>query len=95
MSPEQAIADPNIDHRADIYALGIVAYQMLAGRPPFVGMSAQRTLAAQIQNKPAPLSDFRGEMPPGLEAIIMKCLAKHPADRWQTADEPTPYSSHM
>lgn len=87
MAPEQSIADPMIDHRADIYALGIVAYELLTGRSPFGGMAPQQTLAAQIHNKPAPLSDFRKEIPPGLEAVVMRCLAKNPADRWQTADE--------
>jgi serine/threonine protein kinase len=87
MAPEQATADPKIDHRADIYALGVVAYEILAGRSPFAGMGPQQTLAAQIHNKPAPLSDFRKEIPPGLSAIIVRCLAKHPADRFQTADE--------
>ena len=87
MAPEQSIADPMIDHRADIYALGIVAYELLTGRSPFGGMAPQQTLAAQIHNKPAPISDFRKEVPPGLEAVVMRCLAKNPADRWQTADE--------
>ena len=87
MAPEQAIADPAVDHRADIYALGVVAYELLSGKSPFGGMAPQQTLAAQIHNRPAPLSDLRKELPPGLEAVIMRCLAKNPADRWQTADE--------
>ncbi len=87
MSPEQAIADPSIDHRADIYALGVVAYELLTGRAPFAGMAPQQTLAAQIHNKPPPLSDFRKEIPPGLEAVVLRCLAKNPADRWQSADD--------
>ncbi len=87
MAPEQAIADPAVDHRADIYALGVVAYELLSGKSPFGGMAPQQTLAAQLHNKPAPLSDLRKELPPGLEAVVMKCLAKTPADRWQTADE--------
>ena len=87
MAPEQAIADPDVDRRADIYALGIVGYEMLSGRSPFGGMTPQQTLAAQISSRPAPLGDLRSELPPGLSAIIMRCLAKNPADRWQSADD--------
>ena len=87
MAPEQAIADPKIDHRADIYALGIVAYELLTGRTPFIGMTPQQTLSAQLNAKPALITDYRSQVPPGLAGIIMRCLAKNPADRWQSADE--------
>ena len=87
MPPEQAVADPHIDHRADIYALGIVGYELLTGRSPFAGMAPPQTLAAQLHNKPDPLSSFGREIAPGLAAIVMRCLAKNPADRWQSADE--------
>jgi serine/threonine-protein kinase len=87
MSPEQAVADPHLDHRADIYALGIVGYELLTGRSPFAGMNPPQTLAAQLHTKPAPLTAFGREIPPGLAAIVMRCLAKNPADRWQSADE--------
>ena len=87
MSPEQAIADPNVDHRADIYALGVVAYELLTGRTPFAGLTPQQTLSAQINTKPAPLLEYRSQVPAGLAAIVMRCLAKNPADRWQSADE--------
>jgi serine/threonine-protein kinase len=87
MPPEQAVADPHLDHRADIYALGIVGYELLTGRSPFAGMAPPQTLAAQLHNKPAPLTDSGREIAPGLAAIIMRCLAKNPADRWQSADE--------
>jgi serine/threonine-protein kinase len=87
MAPEQAIADPGVDHRADIYALGVVGYEMLAGRTPFSGLTPQQTLSAQISSRPAPLGDLRSELPPGLAAIIMRCLAKNPADRWQSAED--------
>ena len=56
MAPEQAIADPAVDHRADIYALGLVAYELLTGKSPFGGMAPQQTLAAQLHNKPAPIT---------------------------------------
>jgi Tol biopolymer transport system component len=87
MPPEQAVADPHLDHRADIYALGIVGYELLTGRSPFAGMGPPQTLAAQLHSKPAPLSSFGREVAPGLTAIVMRCLAKNPADRWQSADE--------
>ena len=87
MAPEQALADPNVDARADLYALGVVAYEMLAGRTPFPGLSPQQTLGAQVSRKPPDITEFRPEIPPGLAAIIMRCLAKNPADRWQSADE--------
>src|SRR4051812_13161056 len=87
MAPEQAAADPNTDHRADIYALGVLGYEMLAGRPPFTGPSAQAIIAAQMTQTPAPLSLARASVPAALSAAIMRCLEKRPADRWQSADE--------
>jgi tetratricopeptide (TPR) repeat protein/tRNA A-37 threonylcarbamoyl transferase component Bud32/TolB-like protein len=87
MAPEQAAADPNVDHRADIYALGIVAYELIAGRPPFTGMSAQEILAAHVTQAPQPLIARRPACPPALSAVIMKCLEKRPSDRWQSAEE--------
>jgi serine/threonine-protein kinase len=87
MAPEQAVADPNVDQRADIYAAGAVAYEMLAGRPPFAGGSAQQVLAAQVTEAPQPLSKHRPGLSPALESAIMRCLEKRPADRWQRAGE--------
>ena len=87
MSPEQAAADPHVDHRADIYALGAMGYELLAGRPPFTGGSPQQVLMAQVTQQPEPLGAHRPGLAPGLEQAIMKCLAKRPADRYQTADE--------
>jgi serine/threonine-protein kinase len=87
MSPEQALADPNVDSRADIYAIGIVAYEMLAGITPFHGLTPERTLSAQVTSKPTPLADHRPQVAPGLASIIMRCLAKSPADRWQSAED--------
>ena len=87
MAPEQAAADPNVDARADIYALGIVGYELLAGRTPFSGLNQQQTLSAHITTQPASVSQHRPQLPPGLAQIIMRCLEKHPADRWQTADD--------
>ena len=87
MAPEQALADPNIDARGDIYALGVVAYEMLAGITPFHGLTPERTLSAHVTSKPAPLTEHRPQVAPGLASIIMRCLAKSPADRWQSAAE--------
>lgn len=87
MSPEQAAADPHVDHRADIYAIGAMAYELLAGRPPFTGGSPQQVLMAQVTQEPEPLLNHRPNLPPGLSQAIMRCLAKRPADRFQTADE--------
>jgi tetratricopeptide (TPR) repeat protein/tRNA A-37 threonylcarbamoyl transferase component Bud32 len=87
MAPEQAAADPEVDHRADIYALGAMAYEMLAGRPPFQGTSTQVVLAAQVTETPAPVTDHRPSVPAWLAETVMRCLEKQPADRWQSATE--------
>jgi len=86
MAPEQAAADPLTDHRADIYAAGIVAYEMLTGRPPFTGGSPQLILAAQVTQRPPALSEVREDVPPRLVNIVMRFLAKQPEDRWPSAD---------
>src|SRR5438132_673411 len=87
MAPEQAAGDPNVDHRADLYAVGALGYELLAGRPPFSGMSPQGMLAAQVTATPDPVTQHRATVPPALAALIMRCLAKHPADRPQRAEE--------
>src|SRR3954454_17413833 len=87
MAPEQAAGEPQIDQRVDIYALGILGYELVCGRTPFTGRTSQEVLAAHVTQAPEQLSVRRPACPPDLEAVIMKCLAKRPADRWQTADE--------
>ncbi len=87
MAPEQAAADPLVDHRADLYAVGAMAYEMLAGRPPFSGMSSQQVLAAHMTIVPAPVASLRPSVPPALNALIMRCLEKTPADRVQHASD--------
>jgi Tol biopolymer transport system component/tRNA A-37 threonylcarbamoyl transferase component Bud32 len=87
MSPEQAVADPAIDHRSDIYALGVMAYELLAGVPPFQGDSAQEVLAAHVTDPPTPVVEVRPTVPPALAQVVMRCLEKRPADRWQRAEE--------
>jgi serine/threonine-protein kinase len=87
MAPEQAAADPNIDHRVDLYAVGVLGYELLTGRPPFSGLTPQETLAAHVTQAPEPVERRRPGISPALSRVLMKCLAKRPADRWQTADE--------
>ena len=87
MAPEQAAGDPNVDQRADLYAVGALGYELLAGRTPFGGLSPQGMLAAQVTATPDPVTQHRDSVPPALAALIMRCLAKHPADRPQTAEE--------
>jgi tetratricopeptide (TPR) repeat protein len=86
MAPEQATADPATDHRADIYALGVMAYEILVGQPPFTG-NPQQVLAGHLTRRPETLSAHRSTVPPALEAIVMRCLEKTAADRPQSADE--------
>ena len=87
MAPEQATADPHVDHRADIYALGIMAYEMITGSTPFSGRSPQATLAAHAIEPPENITKRRSNIPPGLAAIVMRSLEKRPADRYQTAHD--------
>ena len=87
MAPEQAAADPSTDHRADLYALGIVAYEMLTGAPPFHGRTPQALLAAQLSEKPAPLTSRRYDVSLPLSTLIMQCLEKEPAKRPKNAND--------
>jgi tetratricopeptide (TPR) repeat protein len=82
MSPEQASGDHGVDVRTDVYALGCVLYEMLAGEPPFVGRSAQVVLARHRHDPPAPLRTVRPSVTPELEAAVNTALAKVPADRY-------------
>ena len=87
MAPEQVTADPSIDHRADIYAVGVMGYEMLTGSLPFGGRSMQATLVAHAVEKPEPVERRRPGIPHSLAGMIMRCLEKHPADRPQSATE--------
>ena len=87
MAPEQISADPALDHRADLYALGVVAYEMLTGYPPFAGRNVQALLSAHVMSVPEPLAQRRPAVPPDLAALVMRCLEKRPADRPQSALE--------
>jgi eukaryotic-like serine/threonine-protein kinase len=87
MAPEQAAADPHVDHRADIYSFGAMAYEMIAGHPPFAGRSPQQTLAAHSMEAPVPVERHRRAAPPQLAQLVMRCLEKRPGDRPQSTDE--------
>jgi len=87
MAPEQAAGDPNIDHRADIYAFGAMAYEMLTGRSPFSGMAPHQMLAAHVTEPVVPITDKRPALPPALAQLVMACLEKNPADRPQSAND--------
>jgi serine/threonine-protein kinase len=87
MAPEQASGDPKVDHRVDIYALGVLAYEVLTGRPPFTGSTPQDIISAHLVETPVPLMARRPDVPVALADLVMRCLAKRPSDRWQSADE--------
>ena len=87
MAPEQCVAEPHIDHRADLYAFGVLAYEILAGRLPFTGPTAQAILAAHLTETPVPLQEVRADVPVVLAQIVMRCLEKRPEDRWSSAAE--------
>ncbi|MFN2399705.1 MAG: alpha/beta fold hydrolase [Gemmatimonadaceae bacterium] len=86
MSPEQGAGD-DVDHRADIYALGLLAYEIFAGTPPFSGATAQHLIAAHMTRTPESPSRHRPAIPADLDRFILRCLEKHPADRWQSAND--------
>ena len=85
MAPEQAVADKQVDHRADLYAVGVVGYEMLAGRRPFPGNTAQQIVVAQMTKAPDELLSHRPSVPPPLAAALMRAIERNPADRWQSA----------
>ena len=89
MAPEQASADPNIDHRADIYAVGAVAYEMLTGQPPFPGTTAQQVLAAHVTEAPRPVQALRPDVPPVLAHLVMRCLEKDPSSSTRVRQKAT------
>jgi eukaryotic-like serine/threonine-protein kinase len=97
MAPEQAVADPQIDHRADIYALGAVGYEMLTGRPLYAGMSPQQVLAAHITRLPDPIpATVKGHpVPPAFAALVLRCLEKRVEERPQDAGHLVPLLEGM
>ena len=87
MAPEQLAGDPAADHRIDIYAVGLLAYELLTGVSPFTGASPRETLAAQLTRDPAPLHEVAPGVSRNVSTLVMRCLAKDPDARPQSADE--------
>jgi len=83
MAPEQAAADPHLDHRVDIYAVGALGYELLTGRPPFTGLTAQEVLAAHVTQAPESVEKRRAGLPPALTQVLMRCLASDPPAAWR------------
>lgn len=86
MAPEQALGDP-IDARADIYTLGLICYEMIAGQPAFKGGRREALICRQISENPPPLKEFRANVPALLEVTVRKAIEKKPRRRHQTAQE--------
>jgi len=87
MSPEQALADEDLDARSDIYSLGCVLYEMIAGIPPFVGATPQAVMTRRFVANAPPLHETRESVPEHIERAVAKSLMRSPADRWQTAEQ--------
>ena len=87
MAPEQLAGDAAADHRIDIYALGLLAYELLNGKSPFAASTPQRVLAAVLTQEPKPLIEVRPDVPPSLSELIMRCLSKEPENRPTNARE--------
>ncbi len=87
MAPEQIAADPDVDARADVYSFGVMAYEMLAGGPPFASLTPQALLAAHLTKAPRPLGEVRPGLPPLLAQLVMRCLEKERDRRPQSARE--------
>lgn len=85
MSPEQAAGESRVDERADIYALGLVWFEMLAGLHPFHALQPAQLMAAQVSRPVDPVRTLRAGVPEAIEALVARCLEKHPADRWRDA----------
>ena len=87
MSPEQSVGESDLDGRSDLYSLGCVLYEMLAGEPPYTGLTAQAIIAKRFREPVPRISTLRETVPPALEAAINRALAKAPADRFATAEQ--------
>src|SRR5262245_3062090 len=82
MAPEQMESTRSVDHRADVWSLGVVLYQLVVGQPPFRGETLPLLCMAVVNDEPEPMSTIRGDLPDGFEAVVMKCLQKEPDARY-------------
>jgi serine/threonine-protein kinase len=82
MSPEQSAGDPDLDGRSDLYSLGCVLYEMLAGQPPFSGATVESVVRQHVLTPPPPVTQFRPAVPPAVADAVARALAKNPADRF-------------
>jgi serine/threonine-protein kinase len=89
LSPEQLAGEVNADERSDLYSLGTILFEMLAGEPPFSGTSLATMLSRKLSYPAPPVRQFRESVPPELENVVSRCLARSPADRFQSALELT------
>jgi serine/threonine-protein kinase len=87
MSPEQALGREDLDARSDIYGVGCLAYFLLTGQPPFAGRSAVEMLAAHLYEPPAPLTNRRPDVTEEVQTVVLRCLAKNPAERFASAQD--------
>ena len=87
MSPEQVRGDRELDGRSDLYSLGAVAYYLLTGRPPFDGQVGIGVMIAHVSDPVVPPSRGRADVPEDLEGVVLRCLAKDPAERFPDAED--------
>lgn len=89
MSPEQLRSSKSVDHRADIWAIGVILYELMTGHLPFMGDSLGELFANILETDPAPLRTYAADVAPGLEEVVLRCLQRRPEQRFQTAAELT------